>query len=250
MNRPGFWFLIRALVVMCWPLCAVAAPPTPATPSQWVTDTSGFLSNTASQSLNARLEAYEQSSKHQVLVWIGKSTGGDALEDWTVRSFQAWRVGRKGLDDGLVLFVFSDDHTARIEVGYGLEGVATDSATSRILRDTILPKIKSGDHDGAVSDGIDQILNLLSPGIATGAKPISASPGTTTAAAPPAQQPMPWYETLILVLLAIAVILLAIRHPMLAYFLLSLIGRNGGGGGGGFNGGGGRSGGGGASGKW
>jgi len=250
MKRLCSQILVAAALLLSCSLCAVAAPPIPPMPTEWVTDTVGFLSDSARQAINTQLEAYEQSSKHQVLVYIGKSTGDDALEDFTVRSFKAWRVGRKGLDDGLVLFVFSDDHTARIEVGYGLEGVATDSATSEILRNTVLSKIKAGDHDGAISGGVNQILNLISPGAATTAKPVAASPpAASTAKAAPAQ-PMPWYEVLLLVLAGIGFILLAIRHPMLAYFLLSLIGRNGGGGGGGFRGGGGQSGGGGASGKW
>ncbi len=229
---------------------ALAAPPIPPAPTQWVTDTAGFMSDSARSTLNAKLEAYEQTSKHQVLVWISKSTGDDSLEDWAVRSFQAWKVGRKGLDDGLVLFVFSDDHTVRIEVGYGLEGVATDSATSRVLRETILPKIKAGDHDGAIVGGVDKILALLSPGAASSAAAVA--PGAGFGGNAPPAQPMPWYEVLILVLLAVAVLWFAIRHPVFAYFLLSMIGRNsgGGGGGGGFSSGGGRSGGGGASGKW
>ena len=242
MRRICSHLLVMMAFVFLVSVRAPATPPVPPAPTQWVTDTAGFMTDGARSSLNAKLEAYEQTSKHQVLVWIGKSTSGDSIEDWAVRSFQAWKVGRKGLDDGLVLFIFSDDHTVRIEVGYGLEGVATDSATSRILRETILPKIKAGDHDGAIVGGVDKIVALLSPGAAT-----NAGQGTSAVGnggnGNASTQPMPWYEVLVLVLLGIAVLWFAIRHPMFSCFLLSVIGRNNGGGGG-------RSGGGGASGKW
>ena len=64
---------------------------------------------------------------HQVLVYIDHTTGGVPIEDWAVKAFERWRVGRKGIDDGLVLFVFSDDHKLRIEVGYGLEDRVPDA---------------------------------------------------------------------------------------------------------------------------
>ena len=65
-----------------------------------------------------------------MLVYIDHTTGGVPIEDWAVKAFERWRVGRKGIDDGLVLFVFSDDHRVRIEVGYGLEPVMPDTRAS------------------------------------------------------------------------------------------------------------------------
>ena len=218
---------------------AQAAPPLPPSPTEWVTDTAGFLSEPTRQTLNKRLEAYEHASGHQVLVWIGKTTGETPLEDWTVRVFQSWRVGRKGLDDGLVLFLFADDRKARIEVGYGLEGQVPDAVASRIIREGIVPRIQAGDHEGAVTIGVDQLLATL------------GGNGTPPADAPSPSQPLAWWQILLLVLAGIALLLLAIRYPVLALYLLAIFARRGGGGGmSGFGGGGGRSGGGGASGKW
>jgi uncharacterized protein len=106
-------------------------------PTRWVTDSAGFLSEGARQELDSRLETYQRQTGHHVLVWIGRTTDGIPLEDFTVRAFAAWQVGRKGLDDGLVLFVFSDDRKVRVEVGYGLEGQVPDAIASRIIRETI-----------------------------------------------------------------------------------------------------------------
>ena len=231
--------LLVAVFLLAVGLVASAAPPLPSPPTEWVTDTAGFLSEPTRQALNVRLEAYERSSGHQVLVWVGKTTGETPLEDWTVRAFQAWHVGRKGLDDGLVLFVFANDRKARIEVGYGLEGQVPDAIASRIINDVMIPRIQANDRDGAVTEGVNQLVATLG-GSASAPKP---------AAAPP--QPLGWFQILLLVLGGIALILLAIRYPTLVLYLLSIFVRGGrSSGGGGFGGGGGKSGGGGASGKW
>jgi uncharacterized protein len=229
--------LILVALLLAVGLVASAAPDIPPAPTEWVTDTAGFLAEPTRQTLNTRLEAYEHASGHQVLVWVGKTTGKTQLEDWTVRAFQAWRVGRNGLDDGLVLFLFADDHKARIEVGYGLEGQVPDAVASRIISEVMAPRIKAGDHDGATTAGVDKLLATL------------GGEGTAGTAAAPTK-PLGWFQILLLVLFAIALVLLAVRYPVLAFYILSLLARGGGGGGGRrFGGGGGRSGGGGASGN-
>lgn len=230
----------RALAVL-WAslLLAIAAyGQVPPAPTERVTDASGFLSPPARQALNVRLKVYEGATGHQVWVWVGKSTGATPLEGWTVRAFQSWRVGRKSLDDGLVLFLFSEDRKARIEVGYGLEGQMPDALASRILRDSVLPRLKAGDPDGAVTAGVDSILATMG-----GEKP-------TPKADAPESKPMSWLQIALLVVVGIGFLFLAIRNPGLAMYLLMLFARGGGGGGGNSGGGGGRSGGGGASGRW
>ena len=119
------------------------------------------MSADALRSLDLQLEAYERSSGHQLLVYIGKSTGGVTIEDWAVRAFQSWKVGRKGLDDGLALFIMSEDRRMRIEVGYGLEGQVPDAMASRIVNDIIVPRVQAGDRDGAVLAGMDALAQTL-----------------------------------------------------------------------------------------
>src|SRR5258708_5644791 len=112
-------------------LFALAAPPAPA---RWVTDDAQAMTPAARAALDQKLEAYERATGHQIVVYVARSTAGEPVEDWAARTFAQWKIGRTGLDDGVALFVFTDDHTARIEVGYGLEDVLTDVASSRILR--------------------------------------------------------------------------------------------------------------------
>lgn len=223
-------------------LAAQAAPP--AAPQRWVTDGPGLLSPAVRDRLDQRLEAYQHGTGHQVLVWIGTSTGGIPIEDWAARAFKAWKVGRKGLDDGLVLFVFTTDHTLRIEVGYGLEGQMPDVVASRIIRETIVPRLKGGDADGALGAGVERILKVVGGDAAAGARQTPDRAGAPLG-------PLGW---IVIVVLGLGLLALAITHPALAVWMLfSLLsgGRGGGGGGGGgWSGGGGRSGGGGASGSW
>ena len=94
------------------------------------------------RSLDARLAAYEQGTGHQLIVYIGATTGDAPIEDWAVRALQKWKVGRKGLDDGLVLFIMSQDHKLRIEVGYGLEAVVPDAVASRVINEVMAPRIQ------------------------------------------------------------------------------------------------------------
>lgn len=222
---------------------AQTAPPPP--PVRWVTDGSNLLSPAVKDGLDQRLRAFEAGTGHQVLVWVGDGTGGDPLEDWTVRTFAAWKVGRQGLDDGLVLFVFTRDRKVRMEVGYGLEGQMPDILASQIIRETILPRLKAGDADGALNEGVNRILKVVG--------------GDASAREPQAQgrrssQPIGWGGKILIAVVGLALLGLAITHPGMAIWLLFNIlsgGRGGGGGGGGgWSGGGGRSGGGGASGSW
>ncbi len=237
----------RLLVLLCLLAGILGAAPPPA-PTRWVTDGPGLLSPAARTTLDRRLEAYERGTGHQVLVWIGDTTGGDPLEDWTVKAFAAWKVGRKGLDDGLVLFVLVADRKVRMEVGYGLEGQVPDAVAFRIIQETILPALKAGDPDKALTAGVDRTLKVV---------------GGDKAAARPTRGQGAGFDfaslglgtKILLGLVALAFLGLLVTHPSMAiYLLLDILtsgrGGGGGGGGGGFSGGGGRSGGGGASGSW
>lgn len=224
----------------------------PAEPTRWVTDSAGFLSPGTREELDGRLETYQRQSGHHVLLWIGPTTGDVPLEDFTVRAFAAWKVGREGLDDGLVLFVFADDRKVRIEVGYGLEGQVPDAIASRIVRETIVPRVAAGDRDGAMRVGIAALIAAIE-GREGGREP---GAGPTPEALPPAEggRPLGIGRMVLIGLGVIAFLVLFATNPGLAvYLLFSVLSGargGGGGGGGGYSGGGGRGGGGGASGSW
>jgi len=220
----------------------VAAASIPPAPTRWVEDRVGFLSPAARAALDVRLEAYERATGHQVVVWIGKTIEGAPLDDWAVRTFAAWKVGRKGLDDGIAVFVLADDRKIDIEVGYGLEDKVPDAIASRIIREVMAPRLRAGDRDGAVTAGVDALLASIE------GKPWAGAPATT----PPAARGRSLVTWILGGIGLIAFLIFAVTHPRMAMFMLWTImaGGRGGGGGGGFGGGGGRSGGGGARGGW
>jgi uncharacterized protein len=129
------------------------------------------MSPAAAARLNSQLEQYEKSTGHQLLVYIGQTTGDAPIEDWAVRAFANWKVGRKGIDDGLVLFIMAADRKLRIEVGYGLESVVPDAMASRVINDVIVPRIRADDRDGAVTAGMDAVMSVIGGGgLAQGAR--------------------------------------------------------------------------------
>lgn len=133
-------------------------PATPPTPTQWVTDSVGMLSNDVRVKLNEELKAYQRRTKHHVLVWIGRTTGAEAVESYCLRAFNTWGIGREQENDGVVLFVFTDDDMRRIQVGYGLEAALTDRECVSIIRQRIRPLIRAGKHDDAILTGVAAIL--------------------------------------------------------------------------------------------
>jgi uncharacterized protein len=247
--------LLALLAFACLAL-ATAAPilaqqATPPAPDRWVTDAAGFLKPETRRALDEKLEAYERATGHQVVVWIGDTTGGAPLEEWSARTFEAWRLGRKGIDDGLALFIFASDRTIAIEVGYGLEDRVPDAIASRIIRDDLTPRLRAGERDTAVTGAVDALLSHIEGRPFEDGKKDTSPPG----GAPELHISVP--EMVLLGLVLIGFIILFIKNPSLALWLLFAIiskrngrGGAGGGSGGGFRGGGGRSGGGGARGSW
>ncbi len=244
--------LAGALAASSAPPPSSAAPLAPAaqtragippSPDRWATDQAGFLSRQTVESLDARLRDYESRTGHQLLVWIGRTLGPDqVLEDWAVRTFEAWKVGRKGLDDGLVLFILAEDRKIRIEVGYGLEDKVPDAYAFRVIDNILVPGIRAGRPDEAVDAAVTALIGYIG--------------GDENAAGPAPRRGLESKAKGLFGLIAIVFfVILFITNPSLAFWLLLNIlgggGRGGrGGGGGGFGGGGGRSGGGGASGGW
>ena len=138
----------------------IAIPPMP---SAYVTDNAGALSSGSQSRINAELASYYKATGNRIFVWIGQTTGNVPLEDWTIRAAEKWRPGTKQKDNGAILFLFMKDRKIRIEVGYGLEPSLTDAQSSRIIRETIRPKMRAGDVDGAVGDGVDRMLLTITP---------------------------------------------------------------------------------------
>jgi uncharacterized protein len=157
------------LVLLAGPGMAALRIPPP--PDRRVNDYAGVLSAADRDRLEQKLIAGEAGSRNQIVVAIFRSLQGASLEDYSIRLAQAWRIGQKGLDNGVIFLVFLDDRKTRIEVGYGLEGNLTDAISSSILRDVVAPRFR----EGRIADGIGAGLDAIERAIAgTYVRPPSA----------------------------------------------------------------------------
>jgi uncharacterized protein len=111
--------------------------------------------------LERRAAAEERRSSNQVAVAIFPSLEGESLEDFSIRLAQQWRIGQKGLDNGVILLVFVNDRKLRIEVGYGLEGRLTDAQASSIIRNEITPRFREQRYAAGIEAGLDAIYRTI-----------------------------------------------------------------------------------------
>ena len=146
-----------ALLAVSAPGVVSAALPIPPPPDRRVSDFAGALSPADRERLEARLVARERTSRNQVVVAIFRSLEGESLEDYSVRLAEKWKVGQKGLDNGVIFLIFLQDRKMRIEVGYGLEGTLTDAISSSILSQVVAPLFREGKVAEGIAAGLDAI---------------------------------------------------------------------------------------------
>jgi uncharacterized protein len=147
-------------LLLCWAFAAfadVAVPPL----TGRVVDQTGTLSSGDIASLTQTLRSLEARKGSQIAVLIVPTTEPESIEQYSIRVAEAWKIGRKRIDDGALLVVAKDDRRLRIEVGYGLEGSLNDVTAKRIIDEVITPKFRSGDFAGGISAGVDRIIRVI-----------------------------------------------------------------------------------------
>jgi uncharacterized protein len=129
-----------------------------------VDDTAHVLSGSTADALQQELRAYDDATGNRVIVFTGQTTGDTPLEDWTIHATETWKIfTKKSRDQGVILFVFMQDRKIRIEVSYGLESALPDAQAFSIINDTMRPKMRAGDVNGAIQSGVDRILVTITP---------------------------------------------------------------------------------------
>ncbi len=126
-----------------------------------VNDTAGLLSQATIEELEAALKAHEDSTSNQVVVLTLPGLQGEALEDYSMRVVETWKIGQANSDNGVLLLIVRDERKMRIEVGSGLEGDLPDITCGRIIRHEITPRFRDGDYDGGVRAGVRGILAAI-----------------------------------------------------------------------------------------
>jgi uncharacterized protein len=124
----------------------------------YVTDRAGLLSPSAKAELEMMLRSFEETTSNQVVVATFPSLEGNSLEDFSMRLAEAWKVGQKGKDNGVIFLIFKNDRKIRIEVGYGLEGVLPDALAGQIISQVVAPYFRKGDYSGGILAGTDAIM--------------------------------------------------------------------------------------------
>ncbi len=126
-----------------------------------VTDLTGTLSGGAVNRIESQLKDFETKKGSQIVVLIVPSTQPEEIEQYGIRVADAWKPGRKGVDDGAILLIAKNDHRARIEVGYGLEGALPDATAKRIIDEAVTPRFRQDDFDGGVEAGVSRMIAVI-----------------------------------------------------------------------------------------
>ncbi len=135
----------------------VSIPPL----SAHVVDLAGLLQPAQASDLDRRLMRFEEAHGSQIAVLIVPTTAPEAIEQYSIRVFDAWKLGRKQYNDGILIVVAAQDRALRIDAGYGLEGAIPDVVAKRVVMETMAPKFRAGDPYGGIVAGVEQIGRLI-----------------------------------------------------------------------------------------
>lgn len=162
----GVWARGRALwlalvLLLLAPLAgAQQLAPIPALDSP-VVDTTGTLDAASAGELESRALALQQRKGSQLQVLVVPTTRPEDIAQYAVRVYDQWRLGREGVDDGVLLVVAIDDRRVRIEVGYGLEGAIPDATASRVIQEYLVPRFRAGDFAGGIAEASGVLVALI-----------------------------------------------------------------------------------------
>ncbi|MET0984891.1 MAG: TPM domain-containing protein [Steroidobacteraceae bacterium] len=156
------WLLATVLTLALWfsvvtAWADVAIPPLRSP----VTDLTGTLTQEQVKALEQTLLAFEKRKGSQIAILVLPTTKPEAIEQFSIRLAEAWRVGRKSIDDGAIIVLALQDREVRIEVGYGLEGALPDLIASRIIRQDMVPHLRSGEVYLALTAAVDRIVRVI-----------------------------------------------------------------------------------------
>jgi len=156
---------IAVILVLSALLFAGSAPSVSALdfpdPEGFVNDFAGILSLEVEQNLEQKLIQLEKDSAIEIAVVTVGSLEGTTVEDYAVRLFKDWGIGKKNEDNGALLLVAVDERDYRLEVGYGLEPLLTDSKAGRIGRNIIKPNFAEGNYDAGTTEAVDALIKVV-----------------------------------------------------------------------------------------
>ena len=206
--------LLLAALGAAGPLAAAemqAVPPL----TRHVVDSAGLLKGGQAEQLDQRLMQFEQRQGSQIAVLAVPTTAPESIEQYSIRVFDAWKLGRKQFNDGILILIATQDRKLRIDTGYGLEGAIPDAVAKRIIAETLAPRFRAGDPYGGLVAAVDQIEGLIMGEHLPGGGKRGAKGGG-------AAQTLPW-DQLLVTLIVGATIVGGVLSLMLGRFFGSLV---------------------------
>lgn len=147
--------LVSLLSLISIPVYALDVPPL----KGYINDYANMISPSSRTKLSKELKAFEQSDSTQIVILTIPSLEGELIEDFSIKVAEAWKIGQKGKDNGIILVVAKQERKIRIEVGRGLEGKLTDLTAGRIIDFVVKPKFKRGDFDGGFVAAVHSLID-------------------------------------------------------------------------------------------
>src|SRR6516164_2965003 len=155
----GVCFFTAIAVSLCASLTALAANPPELTGR--IVDQADIIPAATRSTIEPKLADLETKSGIQLVVATVNSLDGEEIEPYANELFRSWKLGEKTKNNGVLLLVAPKEKRVRIEAGYGLEGTLTDALSKVIISNAIAPRFKTGDFNGGVSRGVDDIITVL-----------------------------------------------------------------------------------------
>ena len=156
---------LRSLfALLLWLSVALAAraqdvPPPPSS-ARLVNDLAHVMQPQEVDALERKLVTYNDSTTSQIAVVTVPTLGGGEIADYAQKLYESWGIGGKKNNNGILLLVAVQEHQARIQTGYGLEGAVPDALAKRIISNTLVPAFRQNQYYAGLDRATDQLISL------------------------------------------------------------------------------------------
>jgi len=130
------------------------------THSGHVNDTADVLKVEDRERIEKALAQYERETFHPIAVLTIPTLGGEPIGSYSLRVANAWKLGQKGIDDGMLMAIAMNDRIVRIEVGLGMEKYISNDDVNAVIEEHILPSFRSGDYSRGIQAGVIELMRL------------------------------------------------------------------------------------------
>jgi uncharacterized protein len=105
------------------------------------------------------LANYERETSHQIGILLIPTLSGESIKSFSLRVAHSWKVGQKGLDNGILVTVAMDERAVRIELGLGMQRFISKAAAQSIIKNSMMPAFRRGDYAGGLHAGLEQLMS-------------------------------------------------------------------------------------------